>query len=438
MTQKTHSFRVRAGGPLRGSATVPGDKSISHRAVMFGALADGTTTVEGFLQGEDCLATRRAFEAMGVVCEDIADAAMRIHGVGLHGLSAPGCDLDLGNSGTSMRLMCGLLSGQSFSTTLSGDASLSRRPMRRVTDPLSQMGARIDATDEGTAPLRIHGGQPLSGRAFQLSIASAQVKSALLLAGLYADGTTRVDEPGISRDHTERMLTSFGVDVPVQGRRCSVRGGQRLTATRIEVPADLSSATFPLVAAAITPQSDISLPNVGVNPSRAGVLKILEMMGAQVELTNVRAAGAEPVADLRIRASALHGVDIPPALVPLAIDEFPALLVAAACAQGRTRITGAAELRVKESDRIAAMAAGLQAVGVTVEEQADGITVQGGGVTGGVVESHDDHRIAMAFAALGSVAPDGIEIRDVANVRTSFPGFVPLMAALGLVIEEAS
>ncbi|MBV61756.1 MAG: 3-phosphoshikimate 1-carboxyvinyltransferase [Nevskiales bacterium] len=436
MTEPSSVIRVKAGGPLRGIAQVPGDKSISHRAVMLGALADGVTSVEGFLQGEDCLATRRAFEAMGVLCEDSSETGMRIHGVGLHGLSAPAQALDLGNSGTSMRLMSGLLSGQAFSSTLTGDASLSRRPMRRVSEPLARMGAYIEASDAGTAPLRIHGGQALKGQPFELAVASAQVKSALLLAGLYADGVTCVTEPGISRDHTERMLASFGVDVRVQGRRCELRGGQRLAATTIDVPADLSSATFPLVAAAITSGSDVKLPNVGVNPSRAGVLKILEMMGAQIELQNVRAAGAEPVADLRILASTLHGVEVPAALVPLAIDEFPALLVAAACAQGETRISGAEELRVKESDRIAAMAAGLKAVGVQVEERPDGIIVQGGAVSGGVVESFDDHRIAMAFAALGAVAPDGIEIRDVANVRTSFPNFVPLMAQLGLQIEE--
>lgn len=438
MSQTVSSFRVQAGGPLRGDAHVPGDKSISHRAVMFGALADGVTVVEGFLQGEDCLATRRAFEAMGVVCEDVSRTGMRIHGVGLDGLSAPAGPLDLGNSGTSMRLMSGLLAGQTFTTTLTGDASLSRRPMRRVSEPLARMGARIDATGAGTAPLTIHGGQSLQGRHFDLPVASAQVKSALLLAGLYADGLTSVLEPGVSRDHTERMLSSFGVEVPVDGRQCEVRGGQRLTATDILVPADLSSATFPMVAAAITAGSDVRLTGVGVNPSRAGVLKILEMMGAQISLMNVRAAGAEPIADLHINAGPLQGVDVPAALVPLAIDEFPALLVVAACATGITRITGAEELRVKESDRISAMARGLQAVGVRVEEQPDGIIVHGGGVTGGVVESHDDHRIAMAFAALGSVAPEGIEIRHVDNVRTSFPGFVDLMAGLGLRIEEAA
>lgn len=436
MSGSSVAFRVQPSGPLRGELRVPGDKSISHRSVMLGALADGVTEVEGFLQGEDCLATRKAFEAMGVVCEDTSPTGMRIHGVGLHGLRAPAAALDLGNSGTSMRLMSGLLAGQAFDSTLTGDASLSRRPMRRITEPLGRMGARIESTEAGTAPLTVRGGLVLHGASFDLTVASAQVKSALLLAGLYAQGITVVNEPGISRDHTERMLASFGVEVPVSGLRCQVAGGQRLTATAIQVPADLSSAAFPIVAALIAQGSDVLLPGVGVNPSRAGVLKILEMMGAQLSLLNVRAAGAEPIADLHVIAGPLQGVDVPSALVPLAIDEFPALLVAAAVAKGTTRITGAAELRVKESDRIAAMARGLEAVGVQVEEAEDGITVHGGGVRGGVVDSLGDHRIAMSFAALGAVAADGIEIRDVANVQTSFPGFIDAMSGLGLNIEQ--
>jgi len=438
MSGSSQRFLVRPSGPLRGELRVPGDKSISHRAVMLGALADGITTIEGFLPGEDCLATRRAFEAMDVACEETSETGMRIHGVGLYGLSEPSAPLDLGNSGTSMRLLLGLLAGQEFSSTLIGDASLSRRPMRRVTEPLARMGAQIETTEAGTAPLHIRGGQRLHGASYELSVASAQVKSALLLAGLYAQEPTIVNEPGISRDHTERMLASFGVDVPVSGLSCRVRGGQRLKATTIEVPADLSSAAFPVVAALMAPGSDILLPGVGVNPSRAGILKILEMMGAQISLLNVRAAGAEPIADLHVVAGPLHGVDVPPALVPLAIDEFPALLVAAAMASGVTRITGAAELRVKESDRISAMASGLEAVGVRVEEAADGITVHGGGVRGGIVDALGDHRIAMSFAALGAVAPEGIEIVDVANVQTSFPGFVGAMAGLGLNIEQSA
>ena len=423
------------GGSLRGRLTVPGDKSVSHRSVMFGALADGVTDVSGFLNGEDCLATLAAFRAMGVTVDMPTATDLRIHGVGIDGLRAPEGPLDLGNSGTSMRLMAGLLAGQTFDTTLTGDASLSKRPMRRVTDQMAQMGARIDTNDGGTAPLLIHGGRALSAMDFASPVASAQVKSAVLLAGLYAAGTTTVTEPGVSRDHTERMLTAFGVEVGGSGLHCSVAGGQRLTATRIQVPADLSSATFPMVAALVTPGSDIVLEGVGINPTRAGVLKILEMMGGDFSIEQQRAAGAEPIADIRVRHSALQGVDIPAMLVPLAIDEFPAIFAAAALANGTTRVTGAHELRVKESDRLAAMADGLRAVGVAVEEFDDGMAVQGGAVAGGTVESHDDHRIAMAFAAIAGAAQGPITIRDTDNVATSFPGFVELMVRAGLNME---
>lgn len=434
MSGSSRRFTTRPGGGLSGTARVPGDKSISHRAVMLGALADGVTEVTHFLDGADCLATRAAFAAMGVRFDDDG-GVMRVHGVGLDGLQAPDEPLDLGNSGTSMRLLCGLLAGQRFDTTLIGDASLTRRPMRRVTEPLARMGARIETTDAGTAPLTVRGGQPLRGERFDLSIASAQVKSALLLAGLYADGTVTVHEPGISRDHSERMLTSFGVDVGGSGQTCSLTGGQRLVATAIEVPGDLSSAAFPIIAACVTPGSAITLTGVGVNPSRAGLLKILEMMGANLALTHVRAAGSEPVADITVEYSPLMGVEIPPNLVPLAIDEFPAVLAAAAVARGVTSVSGAEELRVKESDRIAAMARGLEAVGVSVSESADGIAVTGGGLRGGTVDALGDHRIAMAFAALGAVSPEPLIIRDVANVATSFPNFPGFMAGLGLHVD---
>lgn len=424
------------GGTLQGRLVVPGDKSVSHRAVMFGALADGVTEVTGFLNGEDCLATLAAFRAMGVTVDMPSPTQLSIQGVGIDGLQPPSEPLDLGNSGTSMRLMAGLLAGQRFDTTLTGDASLSRRPMRRVTEPLARMGARIDTSDGGTAPLTIHGGQALKAMDFESPVASAQVKSAVLLAGLYADGTTTVTEPGVSRDHTERMLTAFGVEVGGSGLHCSLAGGQRLTATRIQVPADLSSATFPMVAALVTPGSDIVLEGVGINPTRAGVLKILEMMGGDFSIEHQRAAGAEPIADIRVRHSALQGVDIPAMLVPLAIDEFPAIFAAAALANGTTRVTGAHELRVKESDRLAAMADGLRAVGVAVEEFDDGMAVQGGAVAGGTVESHDDHRIAMAFAAISGAAQGAISIRDTDNVATSFPGFVDLMGRAGLNMES--
>lgn len=430
------SIHTRSGGCLNGTLVVPGDKSISHRAVMFAALADGTSTVRGFLNGEDCLATLNAFRAMGVMVEQLGDTELRIHGVGVDGLQPPEAPLDLGNSGTSMRLMAGLLAGQAFDSVLTGDASLSRRPMRRITEPLARMGAVIETTDAGTAPLHIRGKRRLRAIEFESTVASAQVKSAVLLAGLYAQGITEVTEPGISRDHTERMLDTFGVKVGGSGLQCSVAGGQRLTAADIQVPADLSSATFPMIAALVTPGAEILLEGVGINPSRAGVLKILEMMGADFAIENQRAAGAEPIADIRVRHSALQGVDIPPALVPLAIDEFPAILAAAAVARGTTCVRGASELRVKESDRIAAMAQGLRALGVTLDETPDGITVQGGVLSGGTVEAHGDHRIAMSFAAVSAVAQGEIVIRDTDNVATSFPGFVPLFAGAGMRMEQ--
>ena len=432
----SQSIRTQPGGSLRGTLQVPGDKSISHRAVMFAALADGVSHISGFLNGEDCLATLRAFRAMGAQVDMLSDTELRVHGVGIDGLCAPESSLDLGNSGTSMRLMSGLLAGQGFDTVLTGDASLSKRPMRRVTEPLAAMGARIDTTEAGTAPLHIHGKRRLRAMDFESPVASAQVKSAVLLAGLYAQGTTSVTEPGVSRDHTERMLSAFGVDVGGSGLHCSVAGGQRLTATDIQVPADLSSATFPIIAALVTPGSEISLEAVGINASRAGVLKILEMMGADFAIENQRAAGAEPIADIRVRHSQLQGVEIPPALVPLAIDEFPAILAAAALAQGTTRVSGAAELRVKESDRLAAMAQGLRALGVALEEAPDGITVHGGALQGGVVEAQHDHRIAMSFAAVGAAAQEEIVINGTDNVATSFPSFVDLLAGAGLNLEQ--
>lgn len=434
----SQTLQTRPGGSFTGVLRVPGDKSISHRAIMFAALADGVSHVSGFLNGEDCLATLRAFRAMGVAVDEISNTELRVHGVGIDGLRAPSGPLDLGNSGTSMRLMSGLLAGQPFDTVLTGDASLSTRPMRRVTEPLARMGAAIDSTEAGTAPLHIHGRRSLRGIDFESPVASAQVKSAVLLAGLYAHGTTTVTEPGVSRDHTERMLSAFGVAVGGSGLHCSVAGGQRLTASDVQVPADLSSATFPMVAALLTPGAEITLEGVGINASRAGVLKILEMMGGDFAIENQRAAGAEPIADIRVRHSALQGVDIPPALVPLAIDEFPAVFAAAALANGTTRVSGAAELRVKESDRLAAMANGLRAVGVAVDEFEDGMAVHGGAVQGGQVDSHGDHRIAMAFAAIGAAAQGQIEILNTDNVATSFPGFVPLFQSAGFNLEATA
>ena len=431
------TFLAHPGGALRGRLRIPGDKSISHRALMFGALAEGVTHVTGFLEGEDCLATLRAFRAMGVAIDGPNQGQVTIQGVGLHGLTAPRDPLDLGNSGTSMRLMAGLLAGQAFDTVLVGDPSLSRRPMRRVTEPLTRMGARIETSPMGCAPLRIHGGQLLHGIDYELPVASAQVKSCLLLAGLYADGVTRVTEPAPTRDHTERLLEGFAYPLQREGERCvSLMGGHRLTATALDIPADLSSAAFFLVGATLAPGSDLVLEHVGVNPTRAGVIDILRLMGADIALLNPRLAGGEPVADLRVRHAPLRGARIPEALVPLAIDEFPAVFVAAAGAEGVTVLTGAAELRVKESDRIQAMADGLTALGIAARPTPDGIVIQGGALTGGTVNSQGDHRIAMSFAMAALRASGPITIGDCANVNTSFPGFAALARSAGLSLRE--
>ncbi|HNW77771.1 MAG TPA: 3-phosphoshikimate 1-carboxyvinyltransferase [Candidatus Competibacteraceae bacterium] len=435
----TLSFVVEPGGALRGRVRVPGDKSISHRAIMLGALAEGRTAISGFLEGEDCLATLQAFRAMGVAINGPEAGRVTVDGVGLHGLRPPSAPLDMGNSGTSMRLMSGLLAGQAFDTVLTGDASLTRRPMRRVTEPLALMGARIDASPSGTAPLHIHGRQALRGIDYALPMASAQVKSCLLLAGLYAEGVTAVTEPAPTRDHTERMLEGFGYPLQRLGEgRVAVRGGGTLTGTVIDVPADISSAAFFLVGASIAPGSDLLLEHVGINPTRTGVIDILRLMGADIEMHNPHLAGGEPVADLRVRHAPLHGIRIPEHLVPLAIDEFPALFIAAAVAEGVTVLTGAAELRVKESDRIQVMADGLLALGVAAGPTSDGIVIQGGALAAGAVQSHGDHRIAMSFAMAALRAGGVIAIDDCANVNTSFPDFVALARGAGLRIVEAA
>lgn len=434
------AYRVAPGGTLRGEVRVPGDKSISHRAIMLGALADGDTVVTGFLEGADSLATLAVFRSMGVTIEGPAAGRLRIRGVGRDGLRAPSAPLDVGNAGTAMRLLCGLLAGQPFASKLVGDASLSRRPMRRVTEPLARMGADIETAEAGTAPLTIRPVSRLQGMDYAMPVASAQVKSCLLLAGLYADGDTCVNEPAVTRDHTERMLATFGCRVRRQRQRVCVPGGARLTAAPVEVPADISSAAFFLVGASIADGADLTLPAVGINPTRVGVLNILEAMGADIAVTNRRQCGAEPVADLRVRSARLQGIEIPAAQVPLAIDEFPALFVAAACADGETLLTGAEELRVKESDRIAVMAAGLAQLGVEAEVLPDGIRIPGRGgapLGGGSVDSHGDHRIAMAFAMAALRASAPILVRDCANVDTSFPGFAALAAGAGLGIDEA-
>ncbi len=431
-------FIVNPGGRLGGELRVPGDKSISHRSIMLGALAEGVTEVSGFLEGEDNLATLNAFRAMGVNIEGPAQGRVTIHGVGLHGLEAPAEPLYLGNSGTSMRLLAGLLAPQSFDSVLTGDASLSRRPMRRVTEPLAQMGANIETTPEGTPPLRIHGNPDLHGIDYPMPVASAQVKSCLLLAGLYASGETCVTEPAPTRDHTERMLEGFGYTVRREGNRICVSSGGRLAAAPIDVPADISSAAFFLVGASIAPGSDVLLEHVGINPTRIGVINILREMGADLEITNERRVGGEPVADIRVRSAELRGIRIPEDQVPLAIDEFPALFVAAACAEGETVLTGARELRVKESDRIQVMADGLLVLGIDARPTDDGMIIQGGTLGSGTVQSHGDHRIAMSFAMAALRASGPVEILDCANVNTSFPGFVTLARRAGLDIAEVA
>jgi 3-phosphoshikimate 1-carboxyvinyltransferase len=429
-------FSVQPGGRLGGSIRVPGDKSISHRSIMLGSLAEGTTEVSGFLEGEDSLATLQAFRDMGVVIEGPRAGRVTIHGVGLHGLKQPAKPLDLGNSGTSMRLLAGLMSGQAFDVEMVGDASLSTRPMKRVTVPLAQMGAEVATTEAGTPPLKVKGGAQLHGIHYNMPVASAQVKSCILLAGLYADSPTCVTEPAPTRDHTERMLKGFGYPVKVEGATACVEPGGRLTATTIDVPADISSATFFMVGAAISAGSDITLQHVGINPTRIGVINILRLMGADLSVLNEREVGGEPVADIRVRSSRLKGIRIPEDQVPLAIDEFPALFVAAACAEGETVLTGAEELRVKESDRIQVMADGLVTLGVDARATPDGIVIQGGRLGSGTVDSHGDHRIAMSFAMAALRAAGPITINDCANVNTSFPDFVGLAAGAGLNITS--
>ncbi len=431
MSQSPQHWIATAGRPLRGTLEIPGDKSVSHRAVMFAALADGTSTIDGFLEGEDTRATAAIFERLGVRIETPSASRRVVHGVGVDGLVAAAGELDCGNAGTGMRLLAGLMAGQAFDSVLVGDASLSKRPMRRVTEPLARMGALIETGDNGTPPLRIHGGQSLKGIDYTLPVASAQVKSALLLAGLYAEGYTTVVEPHPTRDYTERMLAAFGVDIEFSPGRARLRGGQRLRATHIAVPADFSSAAFFLVAASIVPGSELRLKAVGLNPRRTGLLHALRLMGADIAEENPATHGGEPVADLVVRHAPLHGIEVPEALVPDMIDEFPALFIAAACADGPTVVRGAGELRVKESDRLAAMAGGLRTLGVRVDETDDGGTIHPGPMHGGTIESQHDHRIAMSFSVAGQRAAGEVRIRDIATVATSFPGFDGLARGCG-------
>jgi 3-phosphoshikimate 1-carboxyvinyltransferase len=426
-----------AGGALRGEVAVPGDKSVSHRAVMLAGIADGDSRITGFLEGEDTRATAAIMPRLGVRLEAPAPGQRIVHGVGLHGLRGVESPLDCGNAGTGMRLLAGLLAGQGFASVLVGDASLSRRPMGRVIAPLAAMGARIEATQGDLPPLRIHANNNLQAIDYESPVASAQVKSAVLLAGLYAAGETRVREPRPTRDYTERMLGALGWPVESGPGWARLTGGHRLVGGEIRVPADFSSAAFFLVAASLVPGSDLRLPGVGVHPRRTGLLAVLRAMGADITVEPVGDTGGEPIADLRVRAAPLHGVEVPEELVADMIDEFPALFAAAALAEGTTTIRGAAELRVKESDRIATMAQALRALGARVEETADGAVIEGGRLHGGSVDSHGDHRIAMALAVAAQRASAPVRVADCANVATSFPGFAELSRGCGMNLESA-
>ena len=429
-------FIASPANSLSGNLKVPGDKSISHRSIMLGSLSHGITKVSGFLEGEDALSTLKAFQAMGVKIERDGDN-VTIHGVGINGLKKPQGPLDLGNSGTSIRLMSGILAAQAFDCELVGDESLSKRPMNRVINPLRDMGAIIDSND-GKPPLKITGGQTLKGIDYDLPVASAQVKSCILLAGLYADGDTCVTEPAPTRDHTERMLKGLGYKVRVNDNQMCLTGGGDLKATEIQVPSDISSSAFFMVAAAIAPKADITLLGVNINPTRTGVIDILQLMGANLTLSNEREIGGELLADIRIQSSKLTGIHIPEGLVPLAIDEFPAVFIAASCATGETILTGAKELRVKESDRIQVMSDGLDILGIDNEVLEDGIKIQGGVFKEptGMIESHHDHRISMSFAVASLRCDYPIEINGVDNVMTSFPNFVELANLAGMSIIE--
>lgn len=433
-------YTVQPGGRFSGEIRVPGDKSISHRSIMLGSLADGVTTVEGFLEGEDALATLQAFRDMGVKIDGPVNGKVTIHGVGLRGLKAPAAPLYCGNSGTSMRLLAGLLAGQDFPSVLTGDSSLSKRPMKRVSEPLKKMGANITLQDGGLAPIEIKPAklQPID---YALNVASAQVKSCLILASLYVDGTSRITEPAPCRDHTERMLQGFGYPLKVEGPTTIVTGAGNLKAGHIDVPADISSAAFFLVGASICPGADLVLKHVGINPTRIGVINILKQMGANLEFLREYEAGGEPVADIRVRYAPLKGIRIPEDQVPLAIDEFPALFIAAACAIGETVLSGAEELRVKESDRIQTMADGLAVLGVDHSVKPDGIVINGKGAGGtyggGTIDAHGDHRIAMSFTVAALRATEPLEILDCNNVATSFPGFVELVQACGMTLAQS-
>jgi len=434
MTQSTRiDYISRATGSLHGSFRVPGDKSISHRAIIFAAIAEGITGIYDYLDSADIVATIDVFRAMGVEI-DKQDHQITIQGKGLYGLQQPRQQLYFGNSGTSVRLLAGLLCGQQFDTELIGDESLMTRPMRRIVDPLQQMGAHIVCSEKGTLPLRIQGGNRLKGMTYRTPVASAQLKSCLLLAGLYAEGVTRIIEPAVTRNHTERMLPGFGVQVSSGDNITELQPG-KLQAIDIHIPGDISSAAFFMVAASICPGADIVIENVGINPSRDAVIEILRQMGADIRVEVVHTDAVEATGNLHVKYQPLTGIIIPPELVPIAIDEFPAIMIAAACARGQTVLSNAQELRVKESDRIEAIAEGLVRLGIEVKTKADGMTVTGGTLQGGEINSFGDHRIAMAFTVAGLRATSPVRVLDCVNVNTSFPDFAGVCRRVGMDIE---
>jgi 3-phosphoshikimate 1-carboxyvinyltransferase len=428
------NFRIEPSNSIVGKVNIPGDKSISHRAIILAAIADGESRIKNLLQGEDTLATIRVFQKMGVNIKNDGDIII-VKGVGLYGLSAENPTFYFGNSGTSVRLLSGLLSAQNFSSQLIGDESLMKRPMFRIINPLQKMNAKINCTDLGTLPIKIEGGQKIKGIEYELPIFSAQLKSCLLLAGLYAEGTTKIIENMVTRDHTERMLANFSHSVIRKGNQISIKKANRLIGCEIIIPGDFSSAAYFIVAAILTPNSNIIIENVGVNPTRNAMIKIMKLMGADIELKNERLESGEPVATIYAKTSKLIGINIPEELVPVAIDELPIILVAAACAKGKTKLSGAAELRVKESDRIQSMLDGFISLGIKVKALEDGMIIEGGQYNGGVINSNDDHRIAMAFSIAGIIAKAPIIINSCKNVATSFPEFVDTAKHLGMNID---
>ena len=429
-------FVASPGNSLSGVITIPGDKSISHRAIIMGSIANGVTKVSGFLEGNDSLATMKSFQEMGVGIEQLG-SKLKIKGVGIHGLKAPTKPLNLGNSGTSIRLMSGLLSAQSFDSELCGDQSLSKRPMDRIIEPLRQMGAKINGVNS-KPPLTIFGNQALKAITYELPIASAQIKSCLLLAGLYAQGKTCIIENVTTRDHTERMLRGFGYQVICSDNSISLDGGGELEACDIDIPSDISSAAFFMVAGSIAKDADLTLKSININPTRTGIIEILKLMGADITLGNETEMAGEKIADIRVRSADLKGIEIPNELVPLAIDEFPVLFIAASCAKGETLLTDAKELRVKESDRIQVMADGLKILGIRTEVFDDGIRIQGGQFSkpNTPIKSHHDHRISMSFAVASAACNFDIKIEGIDNVKTSFPNFVELANTIGINIKE--